>query len=111
RHAQRLVVAALALRRNRQAAGAGTAPLAARSRPGHGHAVAGHRRRLVAAADALPAAGRGAHDACKPRTRGGKATAALVKSAASGAAVRGDRSSGTWESRRWQPNDLARLPY
>src|SRR5690606_18540786 len=50
RRARRLVVAALALRRDRQAASAGSAAVAARPLAGHGHAVAGHRRRLVAAA-------------------------------------------------------------
>src|SRR5690606_11600340 len=79
--ARRLVVAPLALRRDRQAAGAAALALAARSALRHGDAAPGHRRRRrlrAAAAHAIPARGGRARPAPQPRCRGRAQEAALV---------------------------------
>src|SRR5690606_6338458 len=81
RGARGLVVAPLALRRDRQAAGAAAAAVAARPSLRHGLAVAGHRRRdcgVDATADALPADRRRTRAACAARARGRAPAAALV---------------------------------
>src|SRR5690606_15866855 len=81
RRPRRLVVAHLALRRDRQAAGAAPGAVAAGSPLRHGHAGARHRRRRrigAAAAAALPARRRGAGPVRTPGRGRGRAQAPLV---------------------------------
>src|SRR5690606_35446947 len=76
-----LVDPPLALCRDRQAADAAVAPVAAGPSLRHGLAVAGHRGRGrdgATAADALPARGAGARARGRARRRGGAAAVALV---------------------------------
>src|SRR5690606_29127681 len=81
---RRMVVAALALRRTGQAAGAAAVAVAAGPDVGHGHAGARHRRRgraVAAVAAVLPARGRRARPVRTAGRGGGAAEVALVSGA------------------------------
>src|SRR5690606_23173513 len=85
RGARRLVVALVAHGRGRQDPGPAPAALAAGPLAGHGQPAAGHRRRRgdgAAAADPLPAGGRGTRAAGAAGADAGRAPPALVSAAA-----------------------------